>query len=206
VSALLSLIALTWAPIIFRYVFPNFCVPSLLWGAFYALSLQPSTRNTAHSEGRYAPYYPQRPPHRILGAVWWSAAGYAFALLAGWFATTPVAPGFPGAGCRDVSQLGSVEYWFWKAYKGFTSEANTTEGRIVRLSIDPSICMTMDLVSVNHLSTPETQSGGYVVAAQVWSWLINPEEWQSERTVRFRGELKRLTGRDFSSYDDLQAW
>jgi hypothetical protein len=206
VSALLSLIALTWAPIIFRYVFPNFCVPSLLWGAFYALSLQPSTKSTTRSEGRYAPYYQQRPPHRILGAVWWSAAGYAFALLAGWFATTPVALGFPGAGCRDVSQLGSVEYWFWKAYKGFTSEVNTTEGRIVRLSIDPSICMTLDVVSMDRLSTPETQSGGYVVAAQVWSWLIDPEEWQSERTVRFRGEVKRLTGRDFSSYDELQAW
>ena len=206
VSALLSMIALTWAPIIFRYVFPNFSVPSLLWGAFYALSLQPSRRTMARSEGRYAPYYPQRPPHRILGAVWWSAAGYAFAILAGWFATTRVALGFPGAGCRIVSQLGSAEYWFWKAYKGFTSEVNTTEGRIVRLSIDPSICMTLDVVSVDRLSTPETQSAGYVVAAQVWSWLINPEEWQSERTVHFRGELKRLTGRDFSSYDELQAW
>lgn len=206
VSALLSLIALTWAPIIFRYVFPNFCVPCLLWGAFYALSLPPSTKSTARSEGRYAPYYPQRPPHRILGPVWWSAAGYAFALLAGWLATAPLALGFHGTGCRDVFQMGSAEYWFWKAYKGFDSEVNIAEGRVVRLSIDPSICMTLDVVSLDRLKTPEPRSGGYVVAARVWSWLIDPEEWQSERALRFRSELKRLIGQDFSSYDELQAW
>jgi hypothetical protein len=138
--------------------------------------------------------------------VWWSTAGYAFALLAGWLSSTPVALGFRGAGCLNVSQLGAAEYSFWKAYKGFASEVNTGDGMIVRLSVDPSICMTLDTVSVDRLGTPEARSGGYVVAARVWSWLIDPEEWQSDRTMRIRRELTRLLGQDFASYDELQAW
>jgi len=138
--------------------------------------------------------------------VWWSTAGYAFAFLVGWLATTPVALGFRGAGCLNVSQIGAAEYSFWKAYKGFASQVTTGDGMIVRLSADPSICMTLDQDSIARLSTSEALSGGYVVAARVWSWLIDPEEWQSDRTMRIRRELTRLLGRDFASYDELQAW
>jgi hypothetical protein len=195
-----------WAPVVFMFIFPIVCVPSLLWGVLFGASLQPSTKSPVLPESRYSPYYPERPGLAISSGVWWSTAGYAFALLAGWLASTPVALGFRGAGCLNVSQMGAAEYWFWKAYKGFASEANTRDGRIVRLSIDPSICMTLDVVSVDRLGTPEARSGGYVVAARVWSWLIDPEEWQSDRTKYIRRELTRLIGQDFSSYDELQAW
>jgi hypothetical protein len=205
-SVIVSLLALTWAPVLFPYIFPNFCVPSLLWGVLFGASLQPSAKSPALPESRYLPYHPQRPGLAISSTAWWSIAGYACALLAGWFATTPVALGFRGAGCLNVSQMGAAEYSFWKAYKGFASEVNTRDGRIVRLSIDPSICMTLDVVSVDRLGTPEAQSGGYVVAARVWSWLIDPEEWQSDRAMRIRRELARLVGQDFASYDELQAW
>jgi len=205
-AAIVSVLALMWAPVVFLFIFPIFCVPSLLWGVSFGATLQPFAKSPALPESRYSPYYPERARLAISSAVWWSAAGYAFALLAGWLATTPAAVGFRGEGCLNVSQMGAAEYSFWKAYKGFASEANTRDGMIVRLSIDPSICMTLDPVSVDRSSTPEARSGGYVVAARVWSWLIDPEEWQSDRTMRIHRELTRLLGQDFASYDELQEW
>jgi len=206
VAAMISLPALMWAPVIFEYIFLSFCLPSLLWGVLYGSSLQPSTRGAALSESRYAPFFPERRGLSISSAVWWSTAGYACALLVGWLATAPVSLGFRGAGCLNVSQIGVAEYSFWKAYKGFASEVDTGNQRLVRLSIDPSVCMTLDRDSMARLSTPEALSGGYVIAARVWSWLIDPEEWQSDRTKHIRRELTRLLGQDFSSYDELRAW
>ena len=205
-AAIVSLLALTWAPVLFPYIFANFCVPSLLWGILYGSSLQPSAKSPAPSKSRHSPYYPERPGLSISSAVLLSVAGYAFALLAGWLAATPVALGLRGAGCLNVSQIGAAEYSFWKAYKGFASEVETGNERMVRLSTDPSVCMTLDRDSLARLSTPEAPSGGYVIAARVWSWLIDPEEWQSDRSKHIRSELTRLLGQDFSSYDELQAW
>jgi hypothetical protein len=132
--------------------------------------------------------------------------GYACALFVGWLATAPVSLGFRGAGCLKASQIGVAEYSFWKAYKGFASEVDTGNQRLVRLSTDPSVCMILDRDSMARLSNPEAISGGYVIAARVWSWLIDPEEWQSDRTKHIRRELTRLLGQDFSSYDELRAW
>jgi hypothetical protein len=206
VAAMISLPAVMWAPVIFPYIFLNFCVPSLLWGVLYGASLQSSTKSPALPESRYSPFLPERRGLWISSVAWWSTGGYACALLVGWLATTPVSLGLRGAGCLNVSQVGAAEYSFWKAYKGFASEVETGNERMVRLSTDPSVCMTLDRDSLARLSAPDAPSGGYVIAARVWSWLIDPEEWQSDRSKHIRSELTRLLGPDFSSYDELQAW
>lgn len=41
VAAMISLPAIMWAPVIFPHIFLNFCIPALLWGVLYALSLPP---------------------------------------------------------------------------------------------------------------------------------------------------------------------
>src|SRR5882672_5595997 len=87
-AAIVSLAALMWAPVVFLFIFPIFCVPSLLWGVLFGASLQPSAKNPGLPESRYSPYYPEHPRLAISSAVWWSIAGYACAPLVGWLVTT----------------------------------------------------------------------------------------------------------------------
>ena len=56
------------------------------------------------------------------------------------------------------------------------------------------------------MSDPRLISDGYVGAARAWSWLIDPEQWDRQRTKEIRKELTRLLGRDFSSYQELETW
>ncbi len=77
---------------------------------------------------------------------------------------------------------------------------------ILRPSVDSSVCMTLDQKAMASISDPNLVSSGYAAAARSWSWLIDPEQWDSERTKQIRKELTRLLGRDFSSYEELEDW
>jgi hypothetical protein len=57
-----------------------------------------------------------------------------------------------------------------------------------------------------QMDNPEEIGEGYAGAARIWAWLIDPEQWDGERTKQIRKELTRLLGRDFSSYAELEAW
>jgi len=102
--------------------------------------------------------------------------------------------------------MDATQYWFWKAYKGFASEVNSGSRMILRPAVASSTCMSLDQRQTALISDPMLISNGYVAAARAWAWLIDPEQWDSERTKEIRKELTRLLGRDFSSYQELEAW
>jgi hypothetical protein len=77
---------------------------------------------------------------------------------------------------------------------------------ILRPSVDASACVLLDEKAIAQMNDPQELSRGYVAAARTWAWLIDPEQWDSERTKHIRKELTRLLGRDFSSYAELEAW
>jgi hypothetical protein len=77
---------------------------------------------------------------------------------------------------------------------------------ILRPAVASSACWSLDQRRTALISDPRLISDGYVGAARVWAWLIDPEQWDSERTKQIRKELTRLLGRDFSSYSELEAW
>ena len=180
--------------------------PLWTWAVLYVLSAQTLKQTTAPSDQRVPTYQPLRlaPPSSKI--VWWSVAGQVGALLAALFATVPLSLGLHGIGCRSVSSMDATEYWFWKAYKGFASEVNSGSRMIVRPAVASSACMSLDQRQTALISDPRLISDGYVGAARVWAWLIDPEQWDSERTKQIRKELTRLLGRDFSSYSELEAW
>ncbi len=180
--------------------------PCLSWAVLYGWSVRSSGRVTRTSENAVSSDRPERHFGSNSKVVWWSAAGQACALLAGLLATAPVSLGFHGVGCLTVFPTDAGEYWFWKAYKGLGSEVQTGKGMILRPAVDSSVCMTLDQKALASLSDPNLVSSGYVDAARSWSWLIDQEQWDSERTKQIRGELTRLLGRDSSSYEDLQTW
>ncbi len=132
-----------------------------------------------------------------------AALGQIGALLAGLLATAPAALGFHGIGCLKVYSSNASEYWFWKGYKGTSSEVSLDDRIIIRPTVDSSVCVS---IPTEGMDDPQSIDRGYVEAACSWFGLVDPERWQSERTQQIRKELARLLGRDFSSYDELRSW
>jgi hypothetical protein len=183
-----------------------FLPPLSSWLVLYVRYVQPPMQTIAPPAQRVSAYQPlrlARPNSRI---VWWCAAGQVGALLAGLSSTVPGSLGLHGIGCQSVSPTDATQYWFWKAYKGFASEVNSGSRMILRPAVDPKACMSLDERSAAYLNDPIVISDGHVAAARAWAWLIDPEQWDSERTRQIRKELTRLLGRDFSSYQELEAW
>ena len=95
------------------------------------------------------------------------------------------------------------EYWFWKGYKGTSSEVSIDDRIIIRPTVDYSACVSIPTQGMND---PPSIEWGYHYAARSWFWLIDPEQWESDRTRQIRNELARLLRRDFSSYVELRSW
>jgi hypothetical protein len=193
-------------PVAFLTYAVVFLPPLSSWVVLYVRYVQTPMQTTAPPAQRVSAYQPlrlARPNSRI---VWWGAAGQVGALLAGLSSMVPASLGLHGIGCRSVSPTDATQYWFWKAYKGFASEVNSGSRMILRPAVNPKACMFVDERSKAFISEPRVISDGYVAAARAWAWLIEPEQWDSERTRQIRKELTRLLGRDFSSYQELEAW
>lgn len=193
-------------PLTFLSYAAVFLPPLLSWVVLYVRYVQAPIQTTAPPAQRVSAYQPlrlARPNSRI---VWWSAAGQVGALLAGLSSTVPGSLGLHGIGCRSVSPTDATQYWFWKAYKGFALEVNSGSRMILRPAVDPKACMSLDERSAAYINDPIVISDGHVAAARAWAWLIDPEQWDSERSRQIRKELARLLGRDFSSYQELEAW
>jgi hypothetical protein len=193
-------------PLFFLGYAAVFLPPLLSWVVLYVRYVQTPMQTTAPPAQRVSAYQPlrlARPSSRI---VWWSAAGQIGALLAALSSMVPASLGFHGIGCRSVSPTDATQYWFWKAYKGFASEVNSGSRMILRPAVNPKACMFLDERSKAFINEPRVISDGYVAAARAWAWLIDPEQWDSERTRQIQKELTRLLGRDFSSYQELEAW
>ena len=193
-------------PLVFLKYAVLFSPPFLSWVVLYVRYVQAPTQTTGPPAQRVSSYQPvrlARPNSRI---VWWSAAGQIGALLAGLSSTVPASLGFRGIGCQSVSPTDTTQYWFWKAYKGFASEVNSGGRIILRLAVDRKACMSLNEQATASMNDPRLISDGYVAAARAWAWLIDPEQWGSERTRQIRRELTRLLGRDFSSYQELEVW
>ena len=175
-------------------------VACFFWAFLYGWSAQ---FPAAASLSEHAPV--SRRPARVaeLTIISFTALGQIGALLAGLLATAPVSLGVHGIGCLNVYSSMPSEYWFWQGYKGISSEV-TIENRIVfRPAADSSACVSTPTQGMND---PPSVEVGYLSAARAWFWLIDPEQWASDRTSQFRREIARLLGRDFSSYDELRSW
>jgi hypothetical protein len=183
--------------------FPFLCVfwiACFFWASLYVWSGQfpaaaslPGNAPVSHPLARLAEW-------KIVGLA---ALGQIGALLAGLLATAPPALGFRGIGCLNVYSSKASEYWFWKGYKGISSEVSLDDRIILRPTVDSSVCVSIPTQGMND---PPSIEWGYHYAARSWFWLVDPEQWQSERTQQIRNELARLLGRDFSSYDELRSW
>jgi hypothetical protein len=200
-SPILMGIWFMYFPLAFLVYATFFLPPLLTWAVLYVCSAPNVPPD--HRLSSYQPVRLVRPGSKI---VWWSVAGQAAALLAGLLATVQISLGSHGIGCRNVSSADVTEYWFWKAYKGFGSEVSSGSRMILHLAVDSSVCMSLDQQGSTSISNPRLISDGYVAAARAWSWLIDPKQWDSERTRQIRQELTRLIGRDFSSYEELEEW
>jgi hypothetical protein len=146
-------------------------------------------------------------PHPARLAEWkivcLTALGQIGALSAGLLATAPPALGFHGIGCLKVYSSKPSEYWFWKGYKGTSSEVTLEDRIILRPTVDSSVCVS---IPTEGMDDPQSIERGYLSAACSWFGLIDPEQWESGRTRQIRKGLVRLLGRDFSSYDELRSW
>jgi hypothetical protein len=131
------------------------------------------------------------------------AAGQIGVLLLALLASAPNGTGIYAAGCLSNRPASGSEYWFWKSYKGVASESITPSGLMFRPAIDSSVCMT---VAAKDLTNPVQIGLGHLNATRAWFWLIDPEDWEGERTVQIRNRLQLSLGREFSSYAELQAW
>ncbi|MGA9977745.1 MAG: hypothetical protein WBQ08_03850 [Candidatus Sulfotelmatobacter sp.] len=183
--------------------FPDLCViwiACFFWAWLYAWSGQfPAAASLSGNSP--VPLHPARPPEwKVVGLT---ALGQIGALLAGLLATAPPALGIHGVGCLKVYSSNPSEYWFWKGYKGTSSEATLEDRIIIRPAMDSSVCVS---IPTEGMDDPQSIDRGYVEAACSWFGLIDPERWESERTRQIRKELARLLGRDFSSYDELRSW
>lgn len=189
-------------------VFLAYCfflgVPSVTWAVLYERSLpvpatgvQPAEKSALRSKQRGVSN----------GTVVWIAlACQCGALFAGMLATAPEGLNVHGIGCLTAQNNPGKAYWFWQAYKGLSSEVRTENRMILRPSVDTTACKLLNQSAIAQLNDPKELSKGYVAAAQAWAWLIDPEQWESERTGQIRKQLKRLLGRDFSSYEELTEW
>ena len=183
--------------------FPFLCVfwiACFFWASLYVWSTQfPPAASLS----------PNMPPsYRSARLTEWkivglTALGLIGALLAGLLATAPPALGFRGIGCLKVYPSKASEYWFWKGYKGTSSEVSIDDRIIIRPTVDYSACVSIPTQGMND---PPSIEWGYHYAARSWFWLIDPEQWESDRTRQIRNELARLLRRDFSSYDELRSW
>jgi hypothetical protein len=187
----------------FVIAFPFLCmfwIVCFLWALLFVWSGQfPATASLPGN----APL-----PHPLARLTDWkivglTALGQIGALLAGLLATAPPALGFRGIGCLNVYSSKASEYWFWKGYKGISSEVSLDNRIIFRPKVDSSVCVSVPTQGMND---PPSVEWGYHYAARSWFWLVDPEQWQSARTQQIRNELARLLGRDFSSYDELRSW
>jgi len=183
--------------------FPYLCVlwiACFFWAWLYSWSAQLPAA-TSLSGNAHVPYHPARLSEwKIVGLT---ALGQIGALLTGLLATAPAALGFHGIGCLSVYSSKPSEYWFWKGYKGASSEVTLEDRIIFRPAVDSSVCVSIPTQGMND---PQSIERGYFDAACSWFGLIDPEQWESERTRQIRKELARLLGRDFSSYDELRSW
>jgi len=179
--------------------------PCLLWAVLYEYS-RPQKGNVQSLERKHDGFYAKLGvrSNGVVAAM--AAAGQACALCAGLLATAPASLGMHGIGCSTVNSVGADTYWFWKAYKGLGSEVQTDNGMVLRPSVDASVCLTLNERATARINDPKEMSKGYVAAVYVWTWLMDPEQWESTRTRQIRRELTRLLGRDFSSYEDLKEW
>jgi len=186
-------------------------VPCLSWAILYERSLPPPREGAPLSEKELTSVHPV-PLRPKPGGIWngmvvlITAASQACAVFAGMLATAPASLGTDGIGCLTVENVGGRAYWFWKAYKGLRSEVRSEKRIIVRPSVDASACMVLNERAMAQIDDPQEIGKGYAGAARIWAWLIDPEQWDGERTKQIRKELTRLLGRDFSSYAELEAW
>jgi hypothetical protein len=183
--------------------FPYLCVlwiACFFWASLYSWSAQ--LPNEASLSGNApAPRHPARLTEwKIVGLT---ALGQVGALLVALLATAPPALGIHGIGCLKVYSSNPSEYWFWKGYKGTSAEVTLEDRIIIRPATDSSVCMS---IPTEGMDDPQSVQRGYLRAACSWFGLIDPEQWESERTREIRDELGRLIGRDFSSYDELRSW
>jgi len=172
------------------YCFP--WVPLYLWSTPVTVPLLETTP---------APESISRPVRSTIVAL--TAAGLLAALPAGLFASSPFSLGLHGIGCAVAESSQASEYWFWKGYKGVSSEALNENSIIFRPAVNASFCI---VVPNEKLNDHDAIQEGYVLAARTWFWLIDPEQWDSERTLEIRASLAHLIGHYFSSYDELRAW
>jgi hypothetical protein len=135
-----------------------------------------------------------------------SAIAQLFALFGGLLAAAPMEVGLHGVGCVNAYHIEAAEYWFWIGYKGLNSEVESDKQIVVRTRVDPSLCMVLNEKAMKAINDPVQLSNGYAAAARSWSWLIDPEQWEGDRTKRIRVQLRRLLGKDFPSYEELNTW
>ena len=197
------------------FVMYCFClgVPCLTWAVLYERSLPlPLPKAGAQtSEKERATVHPTHLHRKRAGirngmVVLITAASQAGALFVGILATAPATLNTDGIGCLNLYNLSGEGYWFWQGYKGFSSEVRTEKRIILRPSGEASVCMILNERGMAQMDDPVEIGKGYAGAARIWAWLIDPEQWDGERTKRIRKELTRLLGRDFSSYAELEAW
>lgn len=189
----------------------GYCVilagPCLLWAILYERCGPLPKESAQPSEKERTPLHTNRGGMSNRMIVWVSAASLGCALFAGMLATAPVSLIAHGVGCLAVDTgAGANVYWFWKAYKGLGSEVQTGTKMILRPSVDRSTCLILNERAMDGMDDPKEITRGYVGAARIWAWLIDPEQWDGERSKQIRRELTRLLGRDFSSYTELEAW
>lgn len=171
-----------------------------LWAALYLWSMPATTTLPAITLPM-----PARPAHSVIVAlalVALSAAGLLAALPVALLTTSPPSLGRNGIGCVASISSQPFEYWFWKGYKGFSSEVVAENQIIFRPAVNASFCILIP----NQKYDPVAMRAGYLLAARTWFWLIDPEQWESARTREIRANLAGLIGHDFSSYDELSAW
>jgi uncharacterized membrane protein len=183
--------------------FPFLCVfwiACFLWASLYVWSSQSPASASLSATAPVAHHMARLTESKI---IYLTVLGQIGALFVGLLATAPAALGFHGIGCLHVYSSKPFEYWFWKGYKGISSEVSLDDRILIRPTVDSSACVSIPTQGIND---PPSIELGYHYAARTWFWLIDPEQWESERTTQIRKELARLLGRDFSSYDELRSW
>jgi hypothetical protein len=195
-----------WALYVLLPYFVILAMPCLLWAILYSRCVRPLSDRRRPDPWQSLSLHPKAERLSNGVVVGLSAFAQLFALLGGLLAAAPMEVGLHGAGCVNAYHIQAAEYWFWKGYKGLNSDVESDKQIVVRTPVDPSLCMVLNEKAMTAITDPVQLSNGYVAAARSWSWLIDPEQWESDRTKRIRVELRRLLGKDFSSYEELAIW